>query len=39
MKKALLEGYDQAQFSTTLSNSKLIFLGRPLSAADVHPHS
>jgi len=39
MKKALLEGYDQAQFSTTLSHLKLIFLGRPLSAADVHPHS
>jgi hypothetical protein len=39
MKKALLEGYDQAQFSTTPSHPKLIFLGRPLSAADVHPHS
>jgi len=39
MKKALLEGYDQAQFSITLSHPKLIFLGRPLSAADVHRHS
>jgi hypothetical protein len=39
MKKALLEGYDQAQFSTTLSHPKLIFLGRPLSAADVRPYS
>jgi hypothetical protein len=39
MKKALLEGYDQAQLSKTLSHPKLIFLGRPLSAADVHPHS
>ena len=39
MKKALLEGYDQAEFSTTLSHPKLIFLGRPLIAADVHPHS
>jgi len=39
MKKALLEGYDQAKFSTTVLHPKLIFLGRPLSAADVHPHS
>ena len=39
MKKALLEGYDQANFSTTLSHPQLIFLGRPLSATDVYPHS
>ena len=39
MKKALLEGYDQAEFSTTPSYSKLIRLGRLLIAADVRPHS